>query len=134
MPPAADPPIDPPIDPLRAYLWSARVLVVSAPDIEDNDLRLQDQWLGHDAEGQAERELVVLRAVGQSGTASVEVAAIRERLSMAPDRFEVVLVGKDGGVALRRRQPAPLDELFARIDAMPMRREDLRRRQAACGS
>ncbi len=115
-------------DPLKALQWKARVLVVSAPKIDDADLRGQDAILSADADGQADRDLKVVRLVGSQGAAGVDAAALRERLSMPPDRFEVVLVGKDGTVVLRRRQPIPLGELFGRIDAMPMRRDELRRR------
>jgi len=41
--------------------------------------------------------------------------------------FELVLIGKDGGVKSRQRDPAVLDDLLDRIDAMPMRRAEVRR-------
>jgi hypothetical protein len=115
-------------DPLKPFQWKARVLVVSAPKVDDPGLRGQDAILSADGEGQADRELKLVRLVGSHGPAGLDAAALRERLSLPPDRFEVVLVGKDGTVVLRRRQPVPLAELFDRIDAMPMRRDELRRR------
>lgn len=43
----------------------------------------------------------------------------------APDSPVVVLIGKDGGV--KSRQPdLDLDRLFARIDSMPMRQQEMR--------
>ncbi|WP_302480229.1 DUF4174 domain-containing protein [Sphingomonas bacterium] len=41
---------------------------------------------------------------------------------MPPGDFQVVLVGKDGHEALRRRGPLPIAALQKTIDAMPMRR------------
>lgn len=44
-----------------------------------------------------------------------------------PD-FEVVLIGKDGGVKARANDPDVLEEFLALIDTMPMRRAELRSR------
>ena len=44
-------------------------------------------------------------------------------------RFTVVLVGKDGHVALRSHAPAVAARLFPVIDAMPMRRAEMARRR-----
>ncbi len=120
-------------DPLKPLQWKARVLVVSASTGDDPGLRAQDAILSADGDGQvardmADRDIKVIRLVGVHGPAGVDPSALRERLSLPPDRFEVVLVGKDGMIVLRRRQPVPLGELFDRIDAMPMRRDEIRRR------
>jgi hypothetical protein len=115
-------------DPLKPLQWKARVLVVSAPKVDDSGLRTQDAILKSDVDGQAERDMKIVRLVGAEGPAGVDAPALRERLSLPPDRFEVVLVGKDGTTVLRRRQPISLGELFDRIDAMPMRRDEIRRR------
>jgi hypothetical protein len=117
-------------DPLKPLQWKARVLVVSAPKGDDAGLRAQDSILKSESDGQAERDLKVIRLVGAQGPTGVDAPALRERLSLPPDRFEVVLVGKDGATVLRRRQPISLGELFDRIDAMPMRRDEIRRRAA----
>ncbi len=117
-------------DPLKPLQWKARVLVVSAPKGDDPGLRAQDAILKGDIDGQAERDLKVIRLVGEQAPTGVDVQALRERLSLPPDRFEVVLVGKDGATVLRRRQPISLGDLFDRIDAMPMRRDEIRKRAA----
>ena len=96
----------------------------------DSQYRSQDAALADDLEGQADRELTVIRLLGQLADPGVDASAVRERLSLPPDRFELALVGKDGGVALRQRCAVTLAELFARIDAMPMRRAELRKRDA----
>jgi hypothetical protein len=40
-----------------------------------------------------------------------------------------VLIGKDGGEKLRRTTPLSPEELFAIVDAMPMRRAEMRERK-----
>ena len=49
----------------------------------------------------------------------------RLRAALAVDGFEVLLVGKDGGVKLRQETPLSVDDLFATIDAMPMRQREM---------
>lgn len=117
----------PPPDPLKPFQWKARILVVSAPNAADARYQDQSRALAADPDGQADRELLVIWLAGASG-GDFEASAVRERLSMRPDRFELVLVGMDGTIALRRSEPVALEEVFARIDAMPMRRETLRKR------
>ena len=41
--------------------------------------------------------------------------------------FEVLLVGKDGGVKLRREQPVAVADITALIDTMPMRQAEMKR-------
>ena len=41
--------------------------------------------------------------------------------------FQVLLVGKDGGVKLRRSEPVAVAEIAALIDTMPMRRNEMAR-------
>ena len=41
-------------------------------------------------------------------------------------RFEVLLVGKDGTVKLRREKPVAASEITALIDTMPMRQEEMK--------
>ena len=54
----------------------------------------------------------------------------RWRSEEQPD-FEVVLIGKDGGVKARTSEPGALKEFLALIDTMPMRRAEMRSRGVA---
>jgi hypothetical protein len=91
---------------------SRRELIVSGPT---GDPRVFEQMeaLRADPDGARERELEVLE---------------REALS-----FRVELLGKDGGLKARWEDLVGVGELWARIDAMPSRRRELRE-QAATGS
>jgi len=40
--------------------------------------------------------------------------------------FHAILIGKDGGVKGRWDSPVDMDALFGLIDAMPMRRQEMR--------
>ena len=58
------------------------------------------------------------------------VRLARLRGDERPD-FEVVLIGKDGGVKARTNNPNALEDLLALIDTMPMRRTEMRLKEGA---
>jgi hypothetical protein len=93
---------------LSAHRWRSRVIVLSAPSALGVQLGRARRLLAERREEAEARDVVV-----------VEV--------LRPGPFAVHLVGKDGGVKLRR-EAFDLDELWAAIDAMPMRREEKRQR------
>lgn len=84
-----------------------RILLIAAPSLNDDAYRTQAALLLPALAGLNERDFVVQI---QFGTRS----------------FSVVLIGKDGGEKLRRATPLSPEELFAIVDAMPMRRAEMR--------
>ncbi len=112
-------------DPLAAHRGTSRILVVAAPDERDPALVAQREALAAARPALRERDLVVVEAVG-TGT---EAAALRRRLGLPERGFRAVLVGKDGGPKLTATEPVAPERLFATIDAMPMRRDEMRERR-----
>ncbi len=110
---------------LASLRWASRVLVISAPASGDPALRAQRDALGPHRGGLAERDLVVLEAVGDSA----EARHLRAELGLPTGVFQAVLVGKDGGAKLTSDTPIPPQKLFATIDAMPMRRDEMHGRR-----
>jgi len=53
-------------------------------------------------------------------------AAAYERFDVEPGGTAMLLVDKDTTVKRRADDPAPMSELFARIDGMPMRQREMR--------
>ena len=53
---------------------------------------------------------------------------IRNRFSVPPNTFRLILVGKDGGIKLKRHDQASLEEVFELIDSMPMRQREMRQK------
>lgn len=86
-----------------------RVLKISTPSMADPRCLKQQSLLTPRSAAFRERDLVV--------------KVVRQ------DEFSVTLIGKDGHVAFTSREPVTQDEIFARIDAMPMRRNEMQRRQ-----
>jgi hypothetical protein len=54
-----------------------------------------------------------------------QVQSLRERWQLPPNGWQTALVGKDGGVKARWASPVDPDDIFALIDAMPMRRDEM---------
>ena len=50
------------------------------------------------------------------------------RTKLRPRGFQLVLIGKDGGVKLRKPRPWTVRELSRTIDKMPLRQQEIRQR------
>jgi hypothetical protein len=110
---------------VAAMQWQRRVVVLSAPSAVDAALQEQQQMVAFWA-GAAERDVDIVQIVGDSLIGAADPAStVRARFGLPPDRFMVVLVGKDGHVALRSNRPVSAATLAARIDAMPIRKAEM---------
>ena len=116
---------------LAPFAWDRRVLVVFAA-MEGAALREQRDLLAGARPDLEERDITVLAVIGPDrveallgSTRGATPAALRGRFRVPPEQpFAAVLVGKDGGEKWRADRPAAPEELFALIDAMPMRRHE----------
>lgn len=107
---------------LASYEWKSRVLVVLAPSETDGQLKKQQSIVAEAATGFSERDLTVVTEIRVEGPLHRQFAA-------KGSDFQVLLIGKDGQTALRRSKAITAEELFEIIDAMPMRRDEVRRRK-----
>jgi hypothetical protein len=111
---------------------TARPLLIFAPTPGDPQLLIQLRRLQAASAAIAERDMVILALPYQSPSptpaylTATAAQAARRRFHIAPDDFTVILLGKDGGEKLRSSKPLSLDKLRATIDAMPMRRQEMR--------
>ena len=117
---------------LDSLRWKKRVIVIFSPAESDASFQLQKQRLASSAEGVLERHLMVLEIVepGQSRVGNQllsekSIRDIRKRLGVQAGTFQVLLIGKDGGVKLRSSEPVSTRDLFGLIDSMPMRRQEM---------
>ena len=81
----------------------------------------QLKLLSADQQGLDERDIIIKKFVFDEHNAS----GFKKR--SAGENFTVILIGKDGGEKYRSDQPLSLKKLYALIDAMPMRREEMRK-------
>lgn len=108
--------------PLNEFHWKNRVLVVVAP-AGDPTAETQRRIYESSAKGMSERAIILIEALDDSERSR----QIRSRLSADGRRFQVFLVGKDGHTAISSDKPLSADRLFAQVDAMPMRQDEMRR-------
>jgi Domain of unknown function (DUF4174) len=114
------------------YLWKYRPVLVFAPDDGDASLARQKQAVAAQADAFRERSVVVVYVVGDRvsrafGPAPGAAAStLRQKYGVAAGEFHAILVGKDGGVKLQSRTPLSAERLSKVIDAMPMRRDEMR--------
>ena len=117
---------------LDSLRWKNRVLVLFSPSESDASFQAQKKGLASSAQGVSERDLVIMEILEQ-GLSRAEnqllseksVQDIRKRFGLQTGTFQVLLIGKDGGVKLRSSEPVSMKDLFGLIDSMPMRRQEM---------
>lgn len=123
-------------DPLAVERWKTRPLVVVAPLPGDPVLQAVAAAARSD-DGRrafADRDMVLFTVVGTQGQREGRdlspgaTQALLKALELPPsDSGVLVLVGKDGGAKLAQRHPVDLRAVYAEIDGMPMRRNEVKR-------
>jgi hypothetical protein len=115
--------------------WKKRLLLVFAAESgQPNFQSLANEISSRQADVD-DRDLVVFEIL-ESGTSRMnhsrieprKAASIREQFEIAPSAFTVILVGKDGGIKLKRNDQVRLEEIFQLIDSMPMRQDEMRQK------
>jgi len=104
---------------LEDFLWLKRPVVVFANTPADPAFGQQMDFLEELWPELEERDVVVI--VDTDPKAETEV-----RRTLRPRGFMLVLMDKDGSVALRKPSPWSVREISRAIDKMPSRREEMR--------
>ena len=130
MLPAPPPVVAPaPVLSLEQLRWRKRVVLVFAPAPDDARLRYQVSELRRLTAQPDPRDLPLVTVAGGQVTGAADSAkALRDRFHVVTGGFRTFLIGKDGHDAVRSSSPIPAEEIASTIDAMPMRREEMKRR------
>ena len=107
---------------LNDFLWLARPVVIFADTPNDPRFAEQIELLQARANELADRDVVILTDTDPSARSDI-------RTRLRPRGFMLVLIGKDGGVKLRKPSPWDVRELTRVIDKMPLRQQELRERR-----
>jgi len=120
---------------LDQYKWKNRLLFIFAPDHNDPLLASLRKELSEQESEVADRDLIVFQILeSDSSTMNAEpvdsqtTSWLREHFSIPQKTFALILVGKDGGIKMKRHDRVELADIFALIDAMPMRRQEMRQK------
>lgn len=119
------------------HAWRDRLLILAAPELQHPTLALQRQTVAARAAAIEDRRLRVFVLAGDTGRldgsplSADDVAFLRRAFAIEPDDTALLLVGLDGQIKRRDTLDTPLGELFIEVDAMPMRRAEIRAKRAA---
>jgi hypothetical protein len=118
---------------LKDYQWKNRLILVFSPSPMDPGYRALEKEIVVQAEEIIDRDLLVFHILETGeiklGESSLQTGAgdyLRESFSIRSGTLTVLLIGKDGGVKLRREGGVKLDEILSLIDTMPMRQREMR--------
>jgi hypothetical protein len=120
---------------LSHHKWENRLVLILV-DNPDNDKYLkQVKELKDHEDGVRERKIVVYHItpekfkVGLSDEAWQQSKTNYKRYKETNSQPEIILMGLDGGVKLRANEFLSSKKLFATIDVMPMRMQEMKRKK-----
>ena len=123
-----------PLD-LDQFQWKNRLLFLFAPNRNHPMFDSLHNSLSAQKAEAADRDLVIFEilesdpsSMNSKYLASEAALSLRKRYKVNQGEFAVLLVGKDGGIKLNRQNETRLEDIFALIDAMPMRQEEMRQK------
>ncbi|RNC80082.1 MAG: DUF4174 domain-containing protein [Balneola sp.] len=120
---------------LSNHRWENRVLILVTDDLENEYYQKQLKELEGNEEKLKERKLTIYRVwegqykIGledQNGWYSVLDDNFSKLTTLSDSEFEIILIGLDGGVKVRETETIEVEKLFAIIDSMPMRAQEIR--------
>jgi hypothetical protein len=106
---------------MKKYLWKNRILVVNK-GAEAESLKIQKQKFKKEEVGARERDLLLIFKEKACNDEAVE-------FNFKAGEFKAHLIGKDGGIKATYNKPVEMKKVFAEIDSMPMRQQEMKNGQ-----
>lgn len=122
---------------LTQHQWRHRLLFLIAPQADDPGLAAQQREIALQRDALLDRDIRLFQLLPDRGfveenALSAETAlGLRKRLGVTTADRLVILIGKDGGIKRRSALNTDLREILLQIDAMPMRRDEMRAKPKA---
>ena len=107
---------------LSDFKWQARPVVVFADSDANPAFQEQLTLLAEGSDALVERDVIVIVDTDPDARSDL-------RRKLRPRGFMLTLIGKDGGVNLRKPFPWDARELSRSIDKMPLRQQEIRDRR-----
>jgi Domain of unknown function (DUF4174) len=117
------------------FKWKNRLLFIFASERNDPFFRDLKGEISDRKNEVDDRDLVVFEIL-ESGPSTMNTtqmdpqtaASLRKHFDLTQKTFALILLGKDGGIKLKRNDRVKLDEIFTLIDSMPMRKDETRQK------
>ncbi len=124
---------------LKSLQWENRIVLIIAENENNFNYQKQIELFQGQEEGLADRKLVVFEILPDkyrylNYTFEKELSnwinssLLYQQFSLKTENFQLILIGLDGGIKLNQNDILLPSALYGRIDAMPMRGAELRRR------
>jgi hypothetical protein len=120
---------------LTQFKWKNRLLFIFAPDANHALFKNLRGEVTAQKEELRDRDVIVFELLEQgpskmntSPLDPQQADSIRDHFDISPDAFGMILVGKDGGIKLRRNDQVDIGEIFKFIDSMPMRKIEMQQK------
>ena len=124
---------------LKKHQWENRVVILLSSDESSPLYTQQLKEFSHTHEEMKERKLVMYQVINetycfQNFAAENQAISWKQvdnhdlKINDRNDFFKIILIGLDGGVKLEKTELLKKEELFRIIDSMPMRMNELRRK------
>jgi len=117
------------------FKWKNRLLFLFALERNDPFFRDLKGEISDRKNEVDDRDLVVFEILefGPSTMNTTQMdpqtaASLRKHFDLPPKTFMLILLGKDGGIKLKRNDRVKLEEIFSLIDSMPMRKDEMRQK------
>jgi hypothetical protein len=115
------------------HKWENRLVLILTNQADNESYRKQVEEFKNHLDGVTERKILVYHITPKSfkvGLSDQEWQISKTgytRYKETDSQPEIILIGLDGGVKLRANEFLSAQELFANVDAMPMRRQEMTR-------
>lgn len=120
---------------IEDFQWKKRLLLIFSPHRADPLFKSLANEISSRPGDAEDRDLVIFEILesedSKMSSGKLEPqksASIRERFEIPNNTFTVILLGKDGGIKLKRSDHVRLEEIFRLIDSMPMRQDEMRQK------
>jgi hypothetical protein len=120
---------------LTQFQWKNRLLFLFAEDASDPIFTNLQRQIMDQKDEVADRDLIVFevpaKGPARMGTAPLDrqqADSIRNHFDIPGNTFSLILVGKDGGIKLKREDRVDLSDVFGLIDSMPMRQREMQQK------
>ena len=120
---------------LNNHRWDDRVILIFGDNPSQAAVQTQVKKLNAKPAELADRNLVLYQIYQQEGQtptgqnlSTKELKAFRKKFNIEAGSFALLLIGKDGGVKMKKTSVVDPRSIFDLIDSMPMRQAEMRRK------
>lgn len=120
---------------LSKHRWENRLILILTDNENNSAFQSQVAEFRKDLTGLNERKIIIYKVMpgeyrtGLDDGNKIKSARLYNEYKKTDAGFEVVLLGLDGRIKLQQNELLSLEELYAVIDVMPMRRREIEQKK-----